>query len=222
MVNGALSADGWLRDGMLFGVILHFISKEGESLEILLGAVEKNESQTVEVLAEEVEKLLDVWGLLEEIKKPVETRKIDTFTTDTTPTMLKMVWLLGLEWVSCYAHVLNLIVMDGLKDQEAVQADLKKCRKICINLSKSNQRHEEVQAWQRTKNITSQFPKVDMKTRWNSTEMVWTILENKEALLGMYPILESNVVPYNASAIEKKQQKRCLTTQEWVIVEDLT
>ena len=41
--------------------------------------------------------------------------RVRAFTTDTTAVMPKMAELLGIPWVPCAAHVLNLVTSDSLK-----------------------------------------------------------------------------------------------------------
>jgi len=115
MVAGGLSADGWSsRAGVsYFALLLHTILANGKLLTIQLAVFKKTE-QSASSLNVEVRRILGEWGFEDCLENPLSGR-IRTFTTDTTNVMPAMTRLLGFRWIPCFAHLLNLVVKDGLK-----------------------------------------------------------------------------------------------------------
>jgi hypothetical protein len=181
MVSGSLSADGWtsMSGDSYFGLLLHFLDSNGIAHSVLLDCLPK-ESQTSENLAERVREVLKAWGFGDEFQTRIDLRRIQYFTTDTTASMPKMVNLLGMRWIPCIAHVLNLVVHDALKAGLVISDILKVCRKMCTYFSKSPKKKMAL----RNVQIANGFPVtnilLDVPTRWNSTlRMLESILKNK-------------------------------------------
>jgi len=73
-------------------------------------------SQDADALRVLVVESLKKWGLVSGYENgSFDISKITSFTTDTTAVMPKMVDLLGLLWIPCAAHVLNLVTQSALK-----------------------------------------------------------------------------------------------------------
>jgi hypothetical protein len=177
LVGGALSADSWTSNSKqsFFGILLHFIDEKGIPRVILLPKVD----QSAEGLAERVKSVLKEWDL-DETHLPIERRKIQWFTTDTTPTMPKMAKLLGYIWIPCIAHVLNLVIGDALKSNEEVAQVLKKCRKICTLFEKSPKKLAALHIAQISEGLAKNCLQQAVKTRWNSIlNMLESLKKNK-------------------------------------------
>jgi hypothetical protein len=222
IVGGSLSADGWTSGSgdSYFGILLHSMDEDGNEQVILLDAMPKNDSQTALVLAQRVRDVLISWGLGDEVTKPLSQRKIKHFTTDTTPTMPSMVSELGFLWIPCIGHMFNLVVGDALK-LPGPKEILKKCRKMTTNLNKSGPVKNAFKVAQANYSLPPKALKTDVKTRWNSTfEMMNSIMENKEPLLALFPVLPE-VVSAPSTIKERKMRKRQMTERQWTSLKEI-
>ena len=68
--------------------------------------------------------------------------------------------------VRCCAHILNLIVKDGLKQ---VDSTLEKIRDIAYNINCSQAKHELFFYCCKIENMKRKNIRLDIPTRWNST-----------------------------------------------------
>ena len=74
--------------------------------------------------------------------------------------------------VRCCAHILNLIVKDGLKQ---VDSTLRKIRGIAYSINSSLAKHELFFYCCKMSNMKRKNKKLDIPTRWNST---YKLLQN--------------------------------------------
>jgi len=162
MVAASLSADAWTGgDHSYFGILLHLIDSRGVAHIVLLDASPKDNGQSAEDLTERTKKVLSTWGLMKNDK--IDPR-IKYLVTDTTNTMPKFAKVLGLPWIPCLAHVLNLIVKDAFKVDE-VQSVLKKCRTLAGWFHMSPMQTEKLQVIQRYLNDPISAILQDVETR---------------------------------------------------------
>jgi hypothetical protein len=223
LVGGSLSADGWTSGSgdSYFGILLHSMDEDGKEQVILLDAMPKNDSQTAVVLAKRVRDVMISWGLEDEVTKPLSERKIKHFTSDTTPTMPLMVAELGFHWIPCIGHMFNLVVSDAL-NLPSSKAVLKKCRKMITNLNKSAPVKNALKVAQANSSLPIKALPTDVKTRWNSTfEMMNAVVENKVALLWLFPILPENISAPK-TIIERKKRKRQMTEKQWTALKEFS
>lgn len=78
---------------------------------------------------------------------------------------------LNINGIRCAAHTLQLAVQSALKVPE-FQILIRLCRAVCKELRKSSRRYELDK-----KNIACKIPRIDCKTRWNSTYTMVRIRE---------------------------------------------
>lgn len=117
-------------------------------------------SQTAEYLSAVINSALVGWNLIGNEAKPA-------ITTDNAANIVNAVKLSGLCHVRCLAHVLNLCVQKGLKNETAVVM-LKKVRKIVGFFHRSTTAAARLSS---TAGLDLK-PRVlvqDVDTRWNST-----------------------------------------------------
>lgn len=140
---------------------LHGISR-GWTLEtFVLEVAPLKRGETALELAATVRHALQEWGL--------EMRRLVAACTDTTPVMPKAVKEhLGVQWVLCLGHVLNLAVRAGLR-----AGPVRRLVKKATAITKFFRRSPKAAALLRHNQQALQCPlktlKLDVKTRWNST-----------------------------------------------------
>jgi hypothetical protein len=94
----------------------------------------------------------------------------------------------------CCAHVLNLIVSDGLKD---VHNSISKVRNMIKYVKSSPQRLETFKKAVAEKNIEcGQFLSLDVSTRWNSTYFMLNVAEKYQKAFDQMMILDGHFVLY--------------------------
>ena len=201
--KGALSADGWTSAAgdNYFGLFFHFIDKfSGKPKKILLSALPKD-NQDADSLVSRTKEVLQKWS--------IPLQKICYFTTDTTAVMPAMVRKLGVLWVPCLAHVMNLVVKNGLSDA-GIESILKTHRKIVKQYRQSGLFRNGLKE--------AGFSKVllpDVPTRWNSVYMmVERNLQAKYCITQKLPVISEGEEPPSMNE-GKKAWKRRMTEQQW-------
>jgi len=78
MKSGTLSADAWSAGGhSYFGILLHFVTEEGDHVSLCLDALPKDDGQDAVALAKRITSVLTQWGLEEEVTLPLQQRRFD-------------------------------------------------------------------------------------------------------------------------------------------------
>ena len=129
---------------------------------------------TAETIADELKAATDEWGI---------TQKIVAVVTDNAANIVAAIRLNGWKHVPCFAHILNLIVQDALKDDPVLSDISKKCRDIVTYF------HHSCKAAERLREIQTQLGLEchklinDVQTQWNSTFFMFElIIEQNEAV----------------------------------------
>jgi hypothetical protein len=116
-----------------------------------------------------------------------------------------------LNWRPCFAHTLQLVVEDGMKDRRVsgLQSILQKCRAIVGHFKHSALAMHSLEQYQRQLDLPRHRLAQDVATRWNSKYiMIDRLLEQKEA-----------VTLYLASADTNVNN---LTSREWTTIKELS
>lgn len=70
--------------------------------------------------------------------------KIGTSVTDNAPNMLAAIDLLNSQSISCFAHTLNLIVKNSIKDIKEICELRERCRQLITYFKKSSQAEDKL------------------------------------------------------------------------------
>ncbi|GFS02295.1 zinc finger BED domain-containing protein [Elysia marginata] len=105
------------------------------------------------------------WGIAE---------KVFAIVTDNASNMVSAVHQLKVRHISCFAHTLNLVVMDTLKEMHQLTELRRKVRGIVTHFHSSVKSSEELENAQRLQTSSSTSPEplkliIEVETRWNST-----------------------------------------------------
>lgn len=112
---------------------------------------------------------------------------IKYFTSDTTNVMPAFVRLLGMKWIPCAAHLMNLVVTGGLKPVEKL---VERASHLVRYFKKSVQMNELLISTFQELNDDATFPTLKQRnnTRWNSIhEMFLSLSENSGVLPNLLP-----------------------------------
>ncbi|CAB4377208.1 unnamed protein product [Rhizophagus irregularis] len=174
-------------------VTLHWIDDEWKMYCILLDLVSLYERHTGVTLANTMYTIINDFGLGE---------KIIAITTDNASNMnvfgQNFTQLLSdnhgnvlSRRVRCAAHILNLVVRDGL---DAVGKSIIKAQKFAIAIRSSQVLFEELKKIFELKQRPFLVPEIDVSTRWNSTyimiEKLRKICELTDILVASNPLLK--------------------------------
>lgn len=195
-----LTVDSWtssINEGYL-AVTGHYITDDFVLNSVLLDCLLIEGSHTSEHLASEILKIINKYGI---------SNKVQVIVTDNAANMVAAVKNeLGIKHWPCYAHTLNIIVQDALKN---VSALVDKCKLIVTHFKRSNLATEKLIKYQRNSNI--QNPKKllqDVSTRWNSTYyMLRRLVELQEAVRSSLALINKDLPT--------------LSNEEWTICSEL-
>lgn len=105
----SLTTDCWTSNSTqsFMAVTAHFVSASWKPVSVLLGCFQFNERHTAENLRNLLLQLVKRWKL---------DRKVVSISSDTAFNIVAAVRLTGWDHVPCYAHKLNLVVEDSVKN----------------------------------------------------------------------------------------------------------
>lgn len=142
-------------------VTAHYISSSWELKSVVLETVRMIKAHTAINIAEELTTICNNWNMLD---------KVCCVITDNAANMIAAVKNhMNLRHVPCFAHTLNLIVRDSIKNTEEVQHVQDKIKHIVTFF------HQSVKASDKLSQLQEQHGQPTMKliqdvdTRWNST-----------------------------------------------------
>lgn len=186
-----LTSDIWtdFQNKSFLGVTAHYIENT-TLVSATLGVIELEESHTALYISSELLKLLAYWDLT--------TDSIIAVVTDNGANIVKSVYdTFGRnKHISCFAHTLNLVCGNSIKNTIGLEDLLQKVRAIVIWFKRSVHACDQLRKHQKDKGILEGNIKkiiIDVKTRWNSTfYMVSRFIE-------LAPLL-SNIIFENVNA----------------------
>jgi hypothetical protein len=180
-------------------VTAHFVSSEFQLCSLLLECCATDFSHTSENLATELRRVVESWGIENKILLAVSDNAANIKNAIST----KLSW----NHFGCFAHTLNLIVKDALKNKE-MSAIIEKVKQIVAHFRKSCVSNEKLMVYQRNAGNEPLKLLQDVATRWNSTfYMLQRFLQLQEAVRSTIAVIEKDLP--------------VITSQEWKILAEL-
>jgi hypothetical protein len=194
----AITCDGWtsLANLQYVALTLHGIDKQWRLQSFLLDLlVVKNGEKAVNI-KELVQESLARWGL--------DIGKVVCATTDAAAAMISaMQDQLGLSWIHCMAHAINLSVGRGL---DRIEGLLKRVRRLSRFFRKSSKAAALLLEHQKQLGLPTLKLKMQVDTRWNSAcDMIERLLGSRAAVSVALSQIQNT----------RKRPPSDLTTQEW-------
>lgn len=147
------------------GFTVHFVH-DMKLISATIGIVELTESHTADYISLELSKVLEIWG--------INADDVVAVVTDNAANMVKAMHdKFGKNrHIPCFAHTLNLVCENALKNTQGLDAIIDKIRSIVVwfkrSVKASDQlRKAQTEAGKSEGKILKMI--LDVKTRWNST-----------------------------------------------------
>lgn len=199
-----LTTDSWTSptNDSYTAVTAHYINENLEMKSIALECAVSDFAHTSRNLADDLSRVINEWEL---------SNKVAMVTTDNANNISGAITLLKYKQFGCYAHKLNLIVQDSLKEciSKDVNGLIKKVKSIVTYFKRSNADCRRLVQFQEQSGCKQ--PKKllqDVVTRWNSTYfMLERLILLKDAVKHTIAFIDSGLEP--------------LTPEEWNICEQL-
>ena len=176
----SLAMDGWtsVNNQCYCAITAHFINNECKLDCFLLDCFEFSESHTDENLSSEIKRILKHWNVAD---------KVVTVVTDNSAKIKAAVRKCGYRHISCYAHLLNLVVQEAKKEIQDIR---NKVKFIVEYFKRSPQATAKLSSFQKKMDFEGLKLKQDVPTRWNSTlDMFKRILALKQPVLAALAVL---------------------------------
>ena len=139
---------------------VHYIDKNWIRKKIILSVEKFNEAHTSENLFERLNTIIDNWNI---------RNKIQFISTDNAFNIVKAVKSMNVESQGCFAHHINLIIRNSLKNNEKLTELIRKIRTVINTIKNSVQLKRKFRENQMTLNMKENNLIPDIVTRWNST-----------------------------------------------------
>lgn len=208
----SLTIDGWSSYGMkgYYGITVHFVDKNWNLQSILLDFVPAQGKHSGESVANLLYDVLRSYGLLNLIQGVTTDNAASNFTMMSSLGKLLLNFDYKNKHFVCFAHIMNLAAQDFMKIIEPIQAlvadtvdsdnsetefenetgdnesnssPVSKIRYIVKKIKNSEQMLLKLKSLCEVVNCKMTSPKLDVRTRWNSTlEMLNWSLSVKNAL----------------------------------------
>uniref|UniRef100_A0A182PWX0 BED-type domain-containing protein n=1 Tax=Anopheles epiroticus TaxID=199890 RepID=A0A182PWX0_9DIPT len=213
----ALTVDGWsnLNQVSFVAVTAHFVNLNFEMCSFLLECSEFTTTHTAHNISIFIKNVM--------VKFDIED-KVTCIVTDNARNMKNAASDLGIPHFSCFAHSLNLVVQDAIKN--SIKPTVEEVKRIIMHFKHSGssaQKLEEIQ-----KNLKSPCLKLkqDVPTRWNSTfDMLERFFKNKIPIVSCLASIKfkHNLSDVDWTTIEQSisvLQFFDLATKEIMVVQD--
>lgn len=141
-------------------VTAHFLNENWKLVSVVLETPKMTTAHTAANIADELKRVFDSWEI---------RGKVSCIVTDNASNMVQACNILKIRHMPCFAHTLNLVVQDAIKNTDEI-ADLKRKVKDIVRFF-----HHSVKATDKLSNLQTLQGKTvlklkqDVETRWNST-----------------------------------------------------
>ncbi|XP_077424041.1 E3 SUMO-protein ligase ZBED1-like [Vanacampus margaritifer] len=199
----SLTSDMWTSINMdaYLAVTCHFVNEEMQLSTLLLGIKRFPRTHTAANLAEAKETLMAEWGI---------RAKVMSLVTDSAANMIACANRLNVRHISCFAHMLNLVMKKSLAQTPGLDDLRTRARSIVGHFKSSTTAREKLSEIQRQMGRPEHKLLQEVETRWNSTfAMLQRLHEQREPLDAALSRLNTTIVPFSAEEYETISQ--CLS-----------
>ncbi|XP_076052180.1 E3 SUMO-protein ligase ZBED1-like isoform X2 [Oratosquilla oratoria] len=192
----ALTSDLWTsrQTKSFLSVTAHFISPEWELKSKLLATKRLMVDHTSENIADALKEICEEWDLLE---------KVCCIVTDNASNIVKAVEAMNVKHLPCFAHSLNLVVQNALKNANDVKKVQEKVKAIVSFFHNSVKASDKLCAQQVQQGGERKKLIMDVETRWNSTfYMFERFQEQQEAVTLTLCVLGRNNMCLSSDDLE--------------------
>ena len=165
-------------------ITAHFITNTWKMRSVVLKTVHVNESHTSENIAAVLTQVTDEWNV---------SAKVHCATTDNANNIKRAIRINKWNHNACFAHTLNLIVTDAIKQDEELAELIQKVKQIVTFFHKSTKANDNLKINQNRLNIPNHKLIQQVETRWNSAYyMLERYLEQQEAIRTTLCLMDKN------------------------------
>ena len=196
-----ITTDGWtsLCTESYIAVTCHFITSDFKMDSYLLQCNKFTERHTAQNLSGDLLAALREWGLCD---------KVQAIVTDSAANISAAVRLTGYTHLFCFAHILNLVVQNGIKVLQPIQTKVKAIVEYFHRSTVGTEKLIALQRQLRPQQHNAVKLKNDVVTRWNSTyDMFRRICEIQE--------------PVDAAIAVLQKPVEGLTSEEWSTLKEV-
>jgi len=192
----SITTDLWTSQATMgyLTVTCHFLTNDWELKSTVLDTVQIQDSHTAENIGALLLNITDKWGI---------TDKICCAVTDNASNIVAAIRHNKWNHLPCFAHTLNLIVTNSLRDVPEVEALLQHCKQIVSYFHKSTKATDKLASIQSRLNIDNHKLIQEVETRWNSSfYMLERIVEQEEAVRTALCLLNRNDLTISSEEVE--------------------
>ena len=196
----SLTADMWTSMNMdaYLAVTCHYITDQAKLSTVLLGVGKFTQSHTAAHLAEVKHTLMVEWGI---------RGKVRSLVTDCAANMIASANLLSVRHVTCFPHVLNLVVKRSLSQTPELEEIRTRARRIVGHFKSSTKAKEKLSEMQVNMGRKELKMIQEVDTRWNSVFAMLDRLYNvREPLGAALTTLSTDLSPITAEDYETIRQ----------------
>ncbi|XP_076028560.1 zinc finger BED domain-containing protein 4-like [Oratosquilla oratoria] len=214
----ALTSDLWTsrQTKSFLSVTAHFISSEWELKSKLLATKRLMVDHTSENIEGALKEICEEWDLLE---------KVCCIVTDNAPNIVKAVKDMNVIHIPCFAHSLNLVVQNALKNTNDVKKVQEKVKAIVSFFHHSVKASDKLCAQQIQQESERKKKKLimDVETRWNSTfYMFERFQEQHKAVTSTLCVLGRNNMCLSSDELECLSKAICVLQPFDVVTKELS
>lgn len=197
-----ITTDCWTSVNMesFMAVTAHFLNDNFQPISLLLDCSNFSAQHTAANLAKELNNVVTEWKIKDKLLMVV---------SDNAANIKAAINSLRWKHYGCFAHTVNLVVSDGLKDEEVINL-IARVKYIVGHFKRSHVATAKLIAYQQNQGTKTPLKLLqDVSTRWNSTFY----------MLERLIVLEESVKA--TMSIINMELKHHLTMEEWIIVKQL-
>lgn len=191
-----LTTDCWtsINNQSFMAITAHYFIDDLQLKSICIGCDAFDDNHTSKNLSARLKQKIAEWSI---------ANKVVAIVSDNAPNITCAIRDSNYHGIGCFAHSINLVVQNGIKDISTV---VKKVKSIVEYFKRSSSALVRLNDTQKQMGMTVLKLIQDVVTRWNSTyHMLKRFLTLKEALLSTLAVLQSKIDPP--------------TPEEWTIIE---